>query len=44
MTGELNNAQNSMVMIRKSQPNLQKYTCSVSWTSRVKPIAKVYDK
>ena len=50
MTGELNNARNSTVIKRKkNQPNPQKYTSSikassVSWTSRVKPNLRVYNK
>jgi len=50
MTGKLNNAWNSSIIKRKkNQPNPQKYTSSikassVSWTSRVKPNLRVYNK
>ena len=49
MIGKLNNAQNSTVIKRKKIIKSSKYTSSikassVSWTSRLKPNLRVYNK
>jgi len=49
MTGECNDAQNNTVIKRKQSTKSSKYTSSIkassfSWTSRVKPNLRVYNK